>query len=138
MFKKQEERTENFTKAETIIGHSVKVKGDFNSQGDIIVEGMVTGNLKTKGSLQVGEKAQIKADIEAREAKIGGEIKGNVKVKDFLELTTTAKVYGDIEAASLSIERGAILNGKCTMTKEDKEADLKTEHARKEEQGHSS
>ena len=101
---------------ETIIGPSVKVKGDFNCQGNIIVEGMVDGSLKTNGSLEVGDKAKITANVEAKEAKIGGEISGNVKVKGFLNITGTAKIYGDIEASTLSIERGAIFNGKCVMT----------------------
>ncbi len=100
---------------ETVIGPSVKVKGDFNAQGNIIVEGMVDGNLKTAGSLEVGEKARVTANVEAREAKIGGQINGNIKIKGFLEITAAAKIFGDIEAASLSIERGAAFNGKCIM-----------------------
>ena len=103
---------------ETIIGPSVKVKGDFNGQGNIIVEGMVDGNLKTNGSLEVGVKAKITANVEAKEAKIGGQINGNLKIKGYLEVTSTAKVLGDIEAAGLSIERGAIFNGNCVMTAE--------------------
>src|SRR3989338_4776645 len=102
-------------KFETIIGPSVKVKGDFNAQGNIIVEGIVDGNLKTAGNLEVGGKAKITANLEAREAKVGGEIKGNIKTKGFLEITATAKIFGDIEAASLSVERGVVLNGKCVM-----------------------
>lgn len=100
---------------ETVIGPSVKVKGDFNAQGNIIVEGTVDGNLKTAGNLEVGEKAKVTANVEAREAKIGGQVKGNVKIKGFLEVTAAAKIFGDIEAASLSIERGATFNGKCVM-----------------------
>ncbi|MDO8667981.1 MAG: polymer-forming cytoskeletal protein [bacterium] len=100
---------------ETVIGPSVKVKGDFNAQGNIIVEGMVEGSLKTAGSLEVGEKAKVTANVEAREAKIGGEIRGNIKIKGFLEITAAAKIFGDIEAAFISIERGATFNGKCAM-----------------------
>lgn len=100
---------------ETVIGPSVKVKGDFNGQGNIIVEGVVEGNLKTNGNLEVGEKAKLMANVEAKEAKIGGEVRGNVKVKGFLEITATARIFGDIEAASLSFERGAAFNGKCAM-----------------------
>jgi len=100
---------------ETVIGPSVKVKGDFNAQGNIIVEGIVDGSLKTAGNLEVGEKAKVTANVEAREAKIGGEIRGNIKVKGFLEITATAKIFGDIEASAVSIERGASFNGKCVM-----------------------
>lgn len=114
MFNKQNQE-EGFSEFETVIGPSVKVKGDFNCQGNIIVEGAVEGNLKTNGSLEVGDKAKISANVEAKEAKIGGEISGNVKIKGFLNITGTAKIFGDIEAATLSIEQGAIFNGKCVM-----------------------
>ncbi|MDD4901004.1 MAG: polymer-forming cytoskeletal protein [Patescibacteria group bacterium] len=103
---------------ETVIGQSVKVKGDFNAQGNIIVEDIMEGGIKTAGNLEVGEKAKVTANVEAREAKIGGLVKGNVKIKGFLEITSTAKIFGDIEAASLSIERGATLVGKCAMPTE--------------------
>ena len=119
MFKSQNSE-EGFKKIETIIGPSVKVQGDFNSQGNIIVEGIVEGNLKTKGNLRIGAQAKITADVEAKEAKISGEIHGNVKIKGYLELSATAKITGDIETESLSVERGAIINGKCTMAAEEK------------------
>ena len=91
MFNKQDQGVAS-NEFETVIGPSVKVKGDFNAQGNIIVEGIVEGNLKTAGNLEVGEKAKVTANVEAREAKIGGEIRGNVKIKGFLEITATAKI----------------------------------------------
>jgi cytoskeletal protein CcmA (bactofilin family) len=100
---------------ETVIGPSVKVKGDFNAQGNIVVEGVVEGSVKTAGNLAVGEKARVMANVEAKEAKIGGQVRGNIKIKSFLEITATAKIFGDIEATGLSIERGATFNGKCAM-----------------------
>src|SRR3989338_7409902 len=84
---------------ETVIGPSVKVKGDFNAQGNIVVDGTVDGSLKTAGNLEVGEQAKVTANIEAKEAKIGGQVKGNIKIKGFLEVTASAKIFGDIEAA---------------------------------------
>ena len=122
MFNKRGE--ENFKEAETIIGQSVRVKGDFNGNGDIIVEGIVNGSLKTRGKLRVGDSAKITASVEAKEAKIGGEIRGNVKIKNYLELTANAKILGDIEASILSIEKGALVNGKCTMTHENNESKI--------------
>lgn len=120
MFNKQKDEFE-IKEAETVIGPSVRVKGDFHGQGNLIVEGFVEGSLKTGSSLYVGDKARVTADIEAREARIGGEIKGNIKVKGYLEVAASAKISGDIEAGSLSVARGAVLNGKCTMATENKE-----------------
>lgn len=114
MFNKQEQG-EALNKFETVIGPSVKVKGDFNGQGDIIVEGIIEGSIKTNGNLEIGKTAKITASVEAKEAKIGGHVTGNVKTKGFLEITASAKIFGDIETSGLSIERGAVLNGKCVM-----------------------
>ena len=120
MFKQPEEKA-NFKEVETIIGPSVKVKGNFTGQGNIIVEGILEGNLKTASNIFVGNKAKISANIEAKEAKIGGEISGNVKIKGYLEIIASAKILGDIECSSISVERGAILNGKCVMAIDEKE-----------------
>jgi len=114
MFKQQGEK-QNFKEVETIIGPSVKVKGNFNGQGNIIVEGIVEGNLKTSGNILIGNKSVITANVNAKEARVGGQINGNIKIKGYLEITASAKIFGDIECSSLSVEQGAILNGKCTM-----------------------
>lgn len=101
--------------AETIIGASVKVEGNFVCEGDMIVDGEVKGKIETNGFLQVGPKSVINADVKAGNGKVSGEIKGNVIVKGYLELTSSARIYGDLEAQSLSMERGALINGRCLM-----------------------
>lgn len=124
MFNKDEKET-NFKEAETIIGPSIKVKGNFHGQGNIIIEGMVEGSIKTTNFLLVGNKSKIIANIEAKEARVGGEITGNIKTSGYLEIASTAKVCGDIEAPSLTIEKGAIFNGKCFMGNSDKAPEKK-------------
>ncbi len=113
MFSKESAQT--IKEAETIIGPSVKVKGDFHGQGNIIVAGEVEGSLQSGNKLQVKDKAKVVADIKAKDAIIGGTVQGNIVVDGYLELTSTAVVNGDITASSLSIARGAVFNGRCTM-----------------------
>ena len=119
MFNKEHEKG-GLKEVETIIGPSVKVKGNFHGQGNIVVEGILEGSLKTGSSLYVGDKAKVTANIDAKEATIGGEVIGNIKVRGHLEIAATAKISGDIEALTLSVARGAILNGKCLMTTSEK------------------
>ncbi|OGF28282.1 hypothetical protein A2477_02375 [Candidatus Falkowbacteria bacterium RIFOXYC2_FULL_47_12] len=114
MFKKNE--VADFGNAETIIGPSVKVEGNFVGQGNIVVEGIVKGSVKTNGNLSIGGKAKITAAVEAANAIISGEVRGNVTVSGDLELTESARITGDVAAKTLSIARGAALNGNCTMT----------------------
>lgn len=100
---------------ETIIGPTVKVEGDFASEGNVLVLGVVNGSLKTKGNLRVEKGARIKADVEAANAAVFGEIKGNVTIQERLELGSSAAVEGDIVTKVLSIEPGAIVNGHCSV-----------------------
>jgi cytoskeletal protein CcmA (bactofilin family) len=116
MFKNEPQETKN-KQAETIIGPSVKVKGNFHGEGNIIIEGEVEGSVKTKNNLNVVSGAKISADIEAKNARIGGEITGAVKVDGFLEIESSAKINGDINCEEISIARGAKINGNCRMEK---------------------
>lgn len=114
MFNREETLTNT---AETIIGSSVKVEGNFIGSGNVVVEGVVNGTLKTAQELRVGEAAKIKADVEAANAVIAGEIHGNVKITGRLELLATGKIFGNIDATVIVVNEGAILNGKVTMVK---------------------
>ncbi|PLX20427.1 hypothetical protein C0584_05815 [Candidatus Parcubacteria bacterium] len=129
MFKKDEEV--NIKNTETVIGQSIKVKGNFFGDGDIVVEGKLEGAIKTSNNLLVGPKAIIKADVEAKTAKISGEITGNVVVENFLEITSTAKINGDISASQISVESGAVFNGNCLMTKVEEKIEEKKDEIKK-------
>lgn len=101
---------------ETVIGPSVKVVGDFNGQGDIVIDGIFEGKLKTSSGVYIGDKAIIKADISAKEGSISGEVVGNISLSGYLEVGATAKIIGDIKASSISVAKGAIINGLISMT----------------------
>lgn len=100
---------------DTIIGPSVKVEGDFVTEGNVIVEGTICGTIKTVKNLKVGPTSKIFANIWADNALIAGEIQGNITIANKLELTPTAKIFGDVKTSNISIASGASLNGKCQM-----------------------
>lgn len=104
---------------DTVVGPSVVVEGDFASQGNIVVKGVVCGNVRTSEHLTVERGAKIMANVRAGSAVIAGEIRGSIKVKDTLDLLETARVLGDVEAGVLSIRSGAGLSGKCHTTSVD-------------------
>ena len=100
---------------ETVVGPSVVVEGDFSSEGNILVKGTVSGNVKTGRLLTVEQGAKILANVRAGEALISGSIKGNIKVSDRLELTPSAQISGDVSCKVLVIAAGALLHGKVSM-----------------------
>lgn len=100
---------------ETVISASVKLEGDFHSQGNVLIEGVVEGTLHTDADLRVGERATITANVSAANAVIAGEIHGNLVVTDRLELESTARIYGDVRTKVLAVASGAVMNGILTM-----------------------
>lgn len=107
--------TPTTNETETVIGPSVKVEGDFVTEGNVIVEGMICGTIKTSRNLKVGPKSRIFANVSAENALVSGEIQGNLKVNDRLEITSTGKIFGDIKVGTLIVAAGSVLNGKCQM-----------------------
>lgn len=104
------------TSAETVVGPSVKIQGDLNSEGNIRIEGHVNGKVKTTQNVYVGQSAKITADILAGNSTIAGEVQGNIKVSGNLILQATAKINGDISCSVLRVEDGALFTGKCSMS----------------------
>lgn len=100
---------------ETVVGPSVNVEGDFSSEGNIVVKGMVSGSVKTSKLLTVEKGAKILANVKAGNAIISGSVRGNVKVAERLDLYDTAQVAGDVECKILSVAAGALIQGKLMM-----------------------
>jgi len=109
------EKKDGMQNGESIVGPSVKIDGDLKSQGNLRIDGTVTGKVKTSQNLFVGESAKISADVEAENAIISGIVQGNVKVSGALVLGKTGRLVGDMSCGTLQVEEGAYFGGKCTM-----------------------
>lgn len=122
MFKREEEEEAVIEAADdidTVIGPSVKVEGNFVSNGNIVIEGAVTGMIQTSKDLRIGTDAVIEADVVADNMTTSGRITGTVRVANNLELKETAHIYGDVQAGILSVETGAVLQGNCLSGPQD-------------------
>jgi cytoskeletal protein CcmA (bactofilin family) len=118
---------------ETIIGPSVQVEGNFVANGDIIIEGTVSGNIKTEKNLRIGAGAKIFATVAAANAVIAGEVQGDLTIRDTLELTNTAKIFGDVKTKVITIGAGAVLQGKCYAGEEKRSKQEKIEEREHQE-----
>lgn len=104
----------------TVIAKGVKLEGEFKSQGDVLIEGEVIGNIHTDGLLTVGPEAVLKAGVSASDAVIAGRIEGNLNIKKRLELKATAKIKGDIVCQTAAVESGATMQGNINCGEEAK------------------
>ena len=126
MFEKKDDFTPTMDgqNIETIVGSSVKLKGNLKSDGDININGHVSGDIRTKASVQIGGSANVIASIKAKNVYVSGMVQGNVETTDTLQISETGRIYGDIQAGILVVSPGAVFSGKCTMSETKKEVEL--------------
>lgn len=109
-------KKETIGKVETIISEGTEIRGDVSSEGTIRIDGLVDGHILKSTGVIIGETGRLTGDVQAESIAVGGEVSGNIDASNILELLSTAKVYGDIKAQTLSIQEGAIFEGKCSMS----------------------
>lgn len=98
-----------------IIGIGTEIKGDVISNGDIRVDGSLTGKLSTRGKVVIGVTGKIKGEINCKNSDVEGYIEGKITVAQLLSLKATSQILGDIVAARLAIEPGCRFTGNCDM-----------------------
>jgi len=106
---------ENETNGINIIGIGTKITGDVNSNGDIRVDGSLSGKLITKGKVVIGETGKVKGEINCKNSDVEGSIEGKIIVSQLLSLKAKARINGDIIATKLAIEPGCQFSGNCDM-----------------------
>ena len=85
---------ENETNGINIIGVGTEITGDVVSNGDIRVDGSLTGKLKTKGKVVIGETGKVKGEISCKNSDVEGSIEGKINVSQLLSLKATAQING--------------------------------------------
>ncbi|MFT4754030.1 MAG: cytoskeletal protein CcmA (bactofilin family) [Salibacteraceae bacterium] len=93
-----------------------EVKGDIITQGDIRIDGKVTGSITSKGKLVVGNTGVIEGEVNCVTGNISGSIQGVVVVSEMLKVQATGKLSGEITYGKLSVEPGAELEGKLAIS----------------------
>lgn len=101
----------------TILGRGSQFEGKLTFEGTVQIDGRFAGEIKTEGTLIIGETAQVEANILAAVVIVHGRIKGDVVAGESLEIRSPARVEGNLSTPYLVIERGAFFEGNCSMRK---------------------
>jgi len=100
----------------TFLGSDASFEGTIEFQGTIRVDGRVKGKICSQGgTLIVGEKAVVDADITAGAVVVMGELNGTIDAKERIEVYPPGRLGGNVQATVISIEPGGIFNGHCAM-----------------------
>ena len=115
MFQKINKNNATDSASINLIGNGTNIVGDIKSNGDVRIDGILTGNISINGKLVVGSTGKIEGNILCQNADISGEINGKINVSELLILKASAKLLGDIITGKISIEPSATFTGTCSM-----------------------
>ena len=99
-----------------LISNGTDITGDIKSNGDIRIDGSLTGNLSTKGKVVIGPTGRVNGEVICKNSEVSGIIEGKIIVGQLLNLKASSKILGDIATAKLAIEPGARFSGNCNMS----------------------
>ena len=93
----------------SIIGTSMKVSGDLDSEGAVQIEGTIHGDVRC-AEVTVGRTANVLGNIESEVANIHGTVNGEIRARSVI-MSSTARVTGDVIHEELTIDAGAYIEG---------------------------
>ncbi len=98
-----------------MIGVGTTIEGNISSNENIRFDGILVGNLSTKGKVFIGQSGKVAGEIRCKNCEVEGVIEGKVVIEELLSLRSMSRLYGEIKTNKLAIEPGAIFTGKCDM-----------------------
>src|SRR5580765_2173322 len=98
--------------AKNILNSDVELKGTLKFSGELTFDGKLEGDITSDGTLNLGDNAVVKGNINAATIVMRGKITGNVIAKEKLDIKSKTELFGDIRAPRLAIEEGVTFVGK--------------------------
>ena len=99
-----------------LLGLGTEFEGKLTFEGAVHLDGKFTGEVHSNGMLIIGEKAMVRAKIQAGVVVVRGETHGTINAKTRIEAYAPAKIYGDIHSPILVFGEGVIFEGTSHMT----------------------
>ena len=95
----------------SVIAADVVFRGDIEATADLYVDGALEGDVAC-ASLVQGEGGRIDGDITAASARLAGTVVGTINARE-LVILKTARIEGEVHYEAMTIERGAVVKGRC-------------------------
>ncbi len=100
----------------THIATGSKVIGEISGAADLVIDGVVEGEIDLESQVVVGNEGRVEGKIHARSVEVGGKVLGNVHGGERVEVLATGSLEGDVLSPRVVIAEGAFFKGKVEMT----------------------
>jgi len=98
------------------LAQDIEIEGDLICTSDLVFDGKMKGNIISKGSVVVGQNANITGNVKSERAVVEGTIDGSGEFTS-CRLTPSSIISGSVATATLQMEEGASLSGQCKIGK---------------------
>jgi len=113
----------------SIIGEGTTLRGDFELNGLLRIDGTFYGKVHTSGRVLIGKHGKAECDLVAGTVVIGGKVKGEIIATERITLLSTGVLIGNVVTPRLIIEEGVAFNGRCEIVEDkDRLEKIKQEH----------
>ena len=99
----------------TVIASDTRFTGTITCRDQILVAGIVEGDIDCGGIVWIANKGKIVANVYARTVIIEGEINGNIESAEYVELRSTGRLIGNLKAAKIRMAPGCYFDGEVSM-----------------------
>lgn len=103
----------------TVRGEGARIEGKFEIADSLEVQCEIGGELDVGGSLVIGERGSVTANVRTVDAIIMGTYEGDMIASGNVEITATGRVTGNLKTDSLVIAKGGFFNGNVSKIDED-------------------
>jgi cytoskeletal protein CcmA (bactofilin family) len=100
---------------ESLIGEHTSFEGTLKTEGAVRLLGSVQGEIESKSTIIVEEKAHVTARLTAAQVTISGHVDGQIYCEGRVEIRPTGRVTGEIQAGALIVQEGAYFDGNSKM-----------------------
>ena len=100
---------------ESLIGERTSFEGTLKTEGAVRLLGSIQGEIESKSTIIVEEKAHVTARLTAAQVTVAGHVDGQIYCEGRVEIRPTGRVTGEINAGALIIQEGAYFDGNSKM-----------------------
>lgn len=105
------------TEITALLGRGTQFEGKLYFEGQVRIDGGFRGEIRSPGTLIIGDGAAVEGEIEAGTVIVkGGRVTANVRATTSIELYVPAQVTGNLQAPQIFMDKGVQFSGNLSMS----------------------
>jgi cytoskeletal protein CcmA (bactofilin family) len=97
------------------VGEKLSIKGEIAGEGDLELAGRFEGVVNVQGTVVIGDRAEVDADITASTIVVGGKVRGNLSAAGRVEILPQGVLTGNLKSGSFAAADGSSVKGEIVV-----------------------